>query len=341
VSDWVWVHPELVHLVWIAIAVVTLLVFLELRGRDALKRFVSAVMSRRLAHRQSAELRVTRLVFIGGTLLFGIVALMRPQSPAASEKVTASRSSADIIVAIDVSRSMLAEDAAPYRLARAKAEVAELIGQLSGHRVGLVAFAGRAVMMCPLTPDYNFFNMALRGVDTKSVARGGTSLSGAIKKAVAGFNDPRASKLLLLITDGDDHDQYAIPEATKAKQADVRIVTIGFGSEKGSQVTLVHPKTKARSKLLYKGIPVVSKLNAKLLREVAAVTKGVYVPAGTAALDLKSIVEEHIEPLTRDTSQSAARIRRAEQYHWFVLGSLLCLLGAVWIGASSARKQLL
>lgn len=340
-GDWVWVHPQLVHLVWIALAVMGLLVWLELRSRGALEKFVSAVMARRLASRQSAEVRVTRLVLIGGMLLFGILALMRPQSTRASEKITASRSSADIVVALDVSRSMLAEDAAPYRLARAKAEVAELIGELRGHRVGLVAFAGRAVVMCPLTPDYNFFNMALRGIDTNSVSRGGTSLSGAIRKALGAFNDPQASKLLLLITDGDDHDQYALAEAQKAKQADVRIITIGFGSEKGSQITLVHPKTGARSKLLYKNVPVVSKLNAKLLRDIAAATKGIYVPAGTAALNLKEIVEEHIEPLTRDAAKSADRIQRKELYHWFVLGSLLCLCGAVWIGAATARRQVL
>lgn|GEM_PF-6397175 len=119
----------------------------------------------------------------------------------------------------------------------------------------------------------------------------------------------------------------------------MRIVTIGFGSEKGSEITLVNPKTGGRKKLMYKGKPVVSKLNAKLLRKLAAATKGVYVPAGTAALDLKSIVSEHLEPLTRDEAKSTKRIVPREEYHWFVLASLICLIGAVWIGSTSSRRQ--
>ena len=109
---------------------------------------------------------------------------------------------------LDVSRSMLAEDAAPNRLARAKAEIAQLVGRLDGHRVGLIAFAGRAVPVCPLTPDHSYFNTVLSTVDTRSAGKGGSRVGEAIKAALRGFPHGPGAKLMVLITDGDDQDPY-------------------------------------------------------------------------------------------------------------------------------------
>lgn len=333
IGDLQFARGELVHLVWAAVAFVLVLGWLELRGRGALARFLSAVMQRRLATRQPPGRRVARLGFVFLTLLCGIAALMRPQSTGATEMINASRISADIVVALDVSRSMLADDAAPTRLDRAKAEIADMLDQLDGHRIGLVAFAGRASLLAPLTPDYGYFRMVLRSIDTRSVSRGGTRIGDAVRTALEAFEPGPGSKLLLLVTDGEDHDSYPAEAAKEALEAGVRIVAIGFGSEEGSNITLIDPDTGARELLTHEGAPVVSRLDGALLREMALTTEGAYVPAGVAALDLESIVSRHIEPIVREAAAGTERAIPAEHYPWFVLGAIASLVAAVWMGS--------
>ena len=336
----IWVHPQLIHLMWLAVAVVAILAVLEVRGREALGRFVSTVMQHRLAHRLSTERRVARLVLVFAMLVTGILALMRPQTRGQVETLYAGGAGGDIMIVMDVSRSMLADDAPPYRLARAKAEVSSMVDELDGHRVGLVAFAGRAAVLCPLTGDYGFFRMILRGVDTNSAARGGTDSGVALKTAVDACGPEPGSKVIVLITDGEDHSGYARESAGYAKEHGVRLVTVGFGSEEGSEITLVDPETGRRDKLTDStGTIVVSRVDGELLREIALETEGVYVPAGVAGLDLDAILEQHIEPMVRESAKSTRRVP-GEQYPWLVLASLVFLVAAVWAGsAGSPRRQ--
>ncbi len=332
-------YPELIHLVWAVVALVALLAWLELRGQSALARFLSPVMLIRLSDRPSLSRRIVKLVLILATLVLGVVALMRPQSHGA-EMVSSRRVSSDIMVVLDVSKSMLAEDAAPNRLARVRAEIIELVDQLQGHRVGLVAFAGRASVLCPLTSDYGFFRMILRAVDTNSVGRGGTRIGEAVRKGVAAFGPGSGARLILLITDGEDHDSYPREAAEKAAEAGIRIVAIGFGSEDGSEITLTDPETGARRVLVDgNGLVVRSRLDGELLREIALETDGVYVPAGTAALDLESIVDAHVKPIMRQT-ETVARAVAVERYHWFIAASLVALCGAIRVGSRTGRRTL-
>ena len=241
-GDVVFANPALVHGIWPALALGGLLAYLELRGRDALHRFVSAPMQERLAAGASRKRRIAKIALASATLLFGVGALMRPQTPGGVETVAARKVGADIVVVLDVSKSMLADDAAPNRLARAKADIAEFVDHVSGHRVGLVAFAGRAAVMSPLTTDYGFFHLVLGGVDHNAVARGGTRLGDAIHKGVDTFGANRGvSRLMLLITDGEDHDSFPLDAADAAVAAGVRIVAIGFGSESGSEISVADP----------------------------------------------------------------------------------------------------
>lgn len=330
--------PAWIHGVWPALALVAALAFFEFRGRDALGRFVAPPMQARLAQGASTPRRVAKLALVLGTLLFGIAALMRPQTPGGTEAVPR-KAGADILVVLDVSRSMLAEDAAPNRLARAKADIAEFVARVRSHRVGLVAFAGRAAVMCPLTTDYGFFSLVLRTADANAVGRGGTRLGDAIRKAVAAFGPNRGvSRLMLLITDGEDHDSFPLDAAREAVAAGARIVAIGFGSEDGSEVTVTDPTTGARRVLVDgDGAVVRSRLDGELLREIALLTEGVYVPAGTSAIDLDAIAEAHIEPLVAAAETSVRRRAPTEYYFHLVLGALACLAAAVWAAAPRLR----
>jgi Ca-activated chloride channel homolog len=336
--DWHWVDRDRVHLVWVAIAFVAGLAVLELRARDALAAFLSPVMQRRLTAQAGVERTVLRLVLVLGCLLFGVGALMRPQARGQTETVAATDASADVMFVLDVSRSMLAEDAAPNRLARAKAEIGELVSRLEGQRVGLIAFAGRAVPVCPLTPDHTFFNTVLSTIDIHSAGRGGSRVGEAIKAGVRGFPAGPGAKLMVLITDGDDQDPYTQDAAKAARDASVKIVAIGLGSEQGSQITLTDPQTGAKTTLMHDGKPVISKLDGEALRKIALATEGAYIPAGTRAVDLDAIIESHVRPIVRAAADGAVRSIPAERYPWLVLGALACLLGALWVGAGAGDQ---
>ncbi len=189
------------------------------------------------------------------------------------------------MIAFDVSKSMLAEDVAPNRLERAKAEIVDLLSYLEGDQVGLIAFAGRATVLAPMTPDFSFLRLVLEGAGPHSVTRGGTRLEEPIRKAVQGFGPAReASRVILLITDGGDQDSFPLDAAKAAAEAGIVIIAIGFGDELGSEIYATDPRTGARELLRdADGAAVRSRLDGELLRDIALVTDGAYVPAGTGS----------------------------------------------------------
>ena len=332
--------PDWVHLAWPVLAVVMVAGYFELRTGETLAQFMSLPMQARLAWRQTRARRIVGISLFALTLGLGVVALMRPQSPMGTE-VLSQNITADIMIVLDVSKSMLAEDAAPNRLARAKAEINELLERVDGQRVGLVVFAGRAAVKSPLTSDYGFFRLVLRDVSVGAVSRGGTRIGDAVRRAVAVFGPDRGTpRIMLLITDGEDHDSYPLEAVEEAVAAGVRIVAIGFGSETGSDILVTDPDTGAQNVLLDSdGNSVRSRLDGELLREIALAAEGAYVPAGTSAVDLDSIVEAHIRPMVADVSTRVVRKNPTEHYRWFVLGALLSLVAAVWIRSTGGGRR--
>ncbi len=338
-SSWIWLHRDLVHLLWPAGAFVAFLAYREFAGRAALNQFVSPAMQKRLATSVSLSRKLTRLGLTAAAIVFGILALMRPQTHGVATQVRTTRVAADIVVALDVSKSMLAEDAAPNRLARAKSEVSRMLDKLAGHRVGLVVFAGQGTILSPLTPDYGFFRMMLRGASTTSVSRGGTAIGEAIRVSLDAFDEDggAASRLLLLITDGEDHGSYPEDAAKLAKEAGVTIVAIGLGSELGSQILITNPRTGVQEVVRDRdGNEVLTKVDGELLTRITEITEGVYVPAKVAALDLQSIVDEHIEPIVEEATVRATRAIPGERYPILVFLSLLSLLASVLVSVGSA-----
>lgn len=335
--------PQWIHLLWAVAAFVALLAWLERRGRGDLGRFVAAVLQRRLVQRTTPLRRALRLVFLGLTGLFLTLALMRPQW--GGQFVSTPRVGAQIMVCLDVSRSMLAEDVAPNRLERAKAELRDLLGYLEGDQVGLIAFAGRATVLSPLTPDFSFLRLVLDDAGPHSVTRGGTRLEEPIRKALAGFRDTsgpggesEVSRSILLITDGEDHDSFPRQAAEAAAERGVRIIAIGFGDEAGSEIEITDPATGARTLLRdADGNPVRSRLDGELLREMALVTGGAYIPAGTGAVDLDSIYRGHLASLTRGRLDGGGYLVRNDAFQWALLFALVCLVAAVATPGVAAR----
>lgn len=330
-------HPERLPILWAWLFGVVLLVILERRGSDALDRLVGLALQDRLVDRPSRWRRLTRVVLLGVGGLAMAIALMQPQW--GERFVATPRVGAEIMIALDVSRSMLADDAKPSRLERAKAEIRDLLSYLGDDYVGLIAFAGRASVLSPMTPDKSFLRLALDGAGPHSVSRGGTRLAEPIQRAVAGLGEPGpAQRALILITDGEDHDSFALDAAKTAAEAGIKIIAIGFGDEAGSPIHVVDPRTGARTQLRdSEGAPVMSRLNGDLLREIALVTDGAFVPAGTGVLDLASIYDAHIARLTRGQLDERGRTIRDEVYQVFLVVAFVCLIAAVFVTAGRVR----
>ena len=329
-TDLAFAEPQFAQALWIVLGVTAILIYAELRGNNLLDRFVAKTMQARLVDRPGDWRRGLRIALLCLSMTAIVVAAMRPQW--GFEFIESRQVGAEIMVALDVSRSMLAEDVAPNRLERAKAELRDLLPYLAGDQVGLIAFAGRASVLCPLTPDFGFLRVVLDNVDVGSVSRGGTRLEEPIRKATQGFGTTGdLSRVLLLFTDGEDHDSFPLDAARQAAERGVRVIVIGFGDENGSEIYVSDPQTGARTRVTdSSGRPVISRLDGDLLREIALETDGAYVPAGTGLLDLKSIFEAHIRPLMRATGESRGRTVQKDGFQWALLVALLALLASTF-----------
>lgn len=334
-SDFRFAEPGWAAALWAVAAFVALLFWLDSRSSDVLGRFVSPALQSRLAVSIGAGRRRASIALLGASLAFLVVALMRPQWGV--QFVSTPRMGAEIMVCLDVSNSMLAEDVAPNRLERAKAEIRDLLPYLDGDSVGLIAFAGRATVLSPLTPDFSFLRLVLDSAGPQSVSRGGTRLEEPIRKAVAGFGaSGAAARSIILITDGEDHDSFPVEAAKAAAEKGIKILAIGFGDESGAEIEVTDPKTGAKKALKdASGKAIVSRLDGGLLREIALASGGAYVPAGTGVLDLQSIYDRHIASLTRGEMDGHQRTIHNDAYQWAVLASLVALLASV---ATSSRR---
>jgi Ca-activated chloride channel family protein len=332
-------EPQWAQLFWALAALLGVLFWLERRGGAQLSRFVSTQLQERLVRMPAQWRRTLRVGLLGVCFAFLILALMRPQW--GLRYVTTPRAGAEIMICLDVSKSMLAEDVAPNRLERAKAEITDLLSYLREDKVGLIAFAGRATVLSPLTPDFGFLRLVLDNAGPHSVTRGGTRLEEPLRKALSGFGPAgESSRAILLITDGEDHDSLPLDAAKRAAELGVRIIAIGFGDEAGSEIRLSDPQTGARTLLRdADGQPVRSRLDGDMLRQLALETGGAYVPAGTGLLDLESIYETHISGLIRGQLDGQGRTVREDAFQLALLLALISLIGSVAVSSGSTESR--
>lgn len=320
-----WNHPEALWLIlplsglWVGLAL-----YARARRRRAAAAFVAAVLWPRVLPPESGERFWLKTALWLLALVLGMAALAGPRFGKHFEPVKPRGS--DIYVLMDVSKSMLADDVPPSRLGRAKADVAVLLQHLHGERIALLAFAGKAVVKCPLTTDYNYFRTALDESSPASAPRGGTAIGDAIRKALELLpREGDRDQTMLLITDGEDHESYPLKAAEAAAEKRVAIFTVGLGdAEKGARIPL--GTAGAKSFVEYKGEQVLSKLDSALLADIALKTSGVYVPAGTKAYDLGQLYEDHLKGRHAADAKEQRRERLSEQYQLFLALALACLL---------------
>ncbi|MFO0949305.1 MAG: VWA domain-containing protein [Planctomycetota bacterium] len=223
-----WGNPN--ALIWLTLVPITAwLLYRAQRKRNAATRqFADPAMVARLMPATRAGRPLLKGSLLVVALASAIVAAARPQWGTYSEMVT--QKGVDLFVLLDVSRSMLAKDVAPDRLQRAKSDIRDLLPKLAGDRVGLIAFAGQPVLMVPLTTDQEYFRSVLDTVDTSSAPVGGSLIGDAIRKAISSMEERRdRDQVLVLITDGEDHDSFPAEAAKSAAEQGIKIFTIGLG----------------------------------------------------------------------------------------------------------------
>ncbi|MFO7680646.1 MAG: VWA domain-containing protein, partial [Chloroflexota bacterium] len=271
-------------------------------------------------------------------LALAIVAIARPQW--GTEVQTVEQEGLQVMVALDVSQSMLAEDTKPNRLARAKLEISDLMSRLNGDEIGLVVFSGASFIQFPLTSDYNTARMYLDGANPNVISRPGTAIGDAIRTAVNGFDESLDSqKVLLVISDGEDAETDPIAAAQEAADAGVLIYTIGFGTPEGEPVPVLD---QAGNVVDYKrsaqGEVILSKLDETTLQEIAQIGGGQYYRAAVDAGELDSLLAE-LDTLQKARLESRFDTRMIERYQGFLLAALGLLIIAELIPDRVKEKR--
>jgi Ca-activated chloride channel family protein len=318
------------------IPVIIVLYIIYLRWRKAkIGKLADPALLKHLVKGRIAGRSTTRIVLLIIALFFSIVGLANLQRGAQTEK--AERKGVDVFFALDVSKSMLAKDVQPDRLTRAKQLIETMINQMVNDRVGLVVFAGMAYLQVPLTIDYSASKMLLSTVNPDMMPTQGTVLGDAIDLANSSFSQKeRKYKSIILISDGEDHDERALEAAREAAKAGVIIHTIGIGSPQGA--TIFDAETGA-PKLDENGQPVITKLNEDELKSLAASTGGTYTyltNTRQAADKLVSLVDS-----MEGKSFGSVLFTDYNSYFQYFIAAALLLIIAEWIipAASLLKKQ--
>ncbi len=329
-----WLWPGLIGVLLAA----AFYVYRFAQKRRALTRFATANLFAQLMPTVSPSRQVIKAGLTVAAMLCIGSAAMGPRWGMAEKTVRLS--GIDVMIALDVSRSMLAEDAGESRLERAKQDIRDLLAVLEGDQVGLVTFAGKAVLKCALTPDYGFYRLVLDEVGTHSAPVGGTLIGDAVRLAADHFDDRiKKHKVILVITDGEDHESYPIDAARDAyEQRGIRVCTIGIGDP--AQGRPIPIKKDGRFvNLTHDGQVVRSKMNPKVLREMAAVGGGIYVDAGLRAIELDTIYQDIIAKMDKERREyEATRIERGQAWQWlFALTALVLLFAEALLPERLAR----
>ncbi|MBX9742157.1 MAG: VWA domain-containing protein [Chthoniobacterales bacterium] len=281
----------------------------------------------------SASKRWVRFLFLLLAFVFAIITLAQPRKGYEEREVKSQ--GRDVIAVIDVSRSMLATDVTPTRLARSQLLGQDLLELLPGDRIGLVAFAGRGFLEAPLTLDHSAIADALADLDMNLIPMGGTNIAEAIKMAISAFGKSEGDRSIVLMTDGEELEASGVTAAKEAAAQNIKIFTIGIGSAEGSLISIKNELGENDFVRDEHGKPVLSKLDVERLQEISKVTGGFYEPFGSDAV--RTIVEKGILPLNASNTSSLTLRRPQERYAWPLATALFFL--TLWCLSSERRRR--
>lgn len=327
-GDWKFLYL----LVLIPIFLIGYGVLRALRARRV-KKFGDPALVEQLMPSRSRSKGWVRMVLFCLAFAFFVLGLARPRTGARlAERKT---KGAEIIVALDVSNSMLARDYSPNRLERAKLSIARLTDKLQDDRIGLVIFAGTSFVQLPVTTDYVSAKMFLNSIDTESIPVQGTAIGDAIRLSIKSFSaQSEKSRVIIVISDGENHEDDAVGAAKQAAEVGIKVYTIGVGSAEGQPIPMDGDLMKDKD-----GNIVVTKLNEQMLRDIARAGGGAYIHAGGEEFGLNPIIQD-IRRMEDEEFGSVVFEEYDEQYMYFFGAALLLFVIEMLIGERKPRRKL-
>jgi Ca-activated chloride channel homolog len=331
--------PEYFYIGFAAIALVTLFFLWSARKK---RRLLGLFADRKLLAGLTANFSPTKrrykylLLFLA--MMFLVLALARPQY--GTHMVMLKREGQDVMIVVDCSKSMLAEDMKPNRLEKAKQEVRGLISRMKGDRVGLVAFAGAAFTECPLTLDYSAAQMFVDVLDVDLIPAPGTNIGAAIATATKGFNEKeRKNKVMIIITDGEDFGGDIKGAVKEAKLQGVKIFAIGIGKLEGEPIPIRNDRgDMVGYKKDERGELVLTRLDEQMLQDVAAETDGRYYHASAGEIALDQIYED-INTMDKKEQKGMLMTQYEDRYQYLLPLAVFCLGAEILISERKSRKK--
>jgi Ca-activated chloride channel homolog len=330
-------QPENIYFLYALLALpVFILVFILVnRWRTrALKRYGELQIIRRLFPDVSDSKRIWKFILF--SLGFGmlVIGMVNPQVGTKLEEVK--RKGADLMICLDVSNSMRAEDLQPNRLERAKLAISKLIDKLEGDRIGIIVFGGEAYVQLPITTDYAAGKLFLESISTDMVPTQGTAIGKAIDKSIESFGkDEGKNKAIIIITDGENHEDDALRAAEAAAEKGIAIHTIGMGSAAGAPIPVYKGKVQEGYRKDKDGNTIVTKLNEQMLQDLAGAGNGIYVRASNSDAGLNNVLDA-IDKLEKKQFESKMYSDYEDRFQWFILAALVFLLADTFL---SERKS--
>ena len=318
------------YLLSILPVMVVLFVFLQIWKKRTQRKFADLSLLKRLTPDRSNFKSALKLIFI----LLGIASLtMALVNPKIGTKLeTVKREGVDIVFAVDVSKSMLAEDIAPNRLEKAKRLVSEIINQLASDRIGIIAYAGQAFPQLPITTDYGAAKMFLQNMNTDMLSSQGTAIDQAIELASTYYDDEeQTNRVLFIISDGEDHSEGDVSNAVEdAINEGIRVFTIGVGKTKGAPIPLKRNGIVESLKKDNKGEVVITKLNEDVLQEIADEGNGEYIN-GENTEEAVAFIKEQLNQMDKKEFEAKQFAEFKDQFQWFLAAGLLFLFLDIFV----------
>lgn len=328
-------QPHMLYLlIFCGLAALALYILAKERRRR-IYLFLQKDLMPEIAASSSRKYHIWKDVLIAAVLVFSVIALARPQWGFEWQDVR--REGLDIFIAIDTSKSMLTDDLKPNRLERAKLAVKDLLKKLRGDRIGLIAFSGNAFLVCPLTVDYGGVQLTLDDLNTSTIPRGGTDIGKAVQEAMKGYQDIQSRyKVVVILTDGENWEGEPAQWARVAAEKNIRIYTVGIGTKDGELVRVLNDSGEYEFVKDADGNYIKSHLNESLLKELAAVTNGVYVRSSGSEFGLDYIYEKHLSHLEKRSIESRVEKKYNEHFEVPLAAALILLIAETFM---SVRRR--